>query len=343
LSVIGVGVIGCGYWGPNLIRNFAQIRKCQLVAVADADAERLEPIQRLYPTVQGLTSADELLALDAVDAVVIATPIETHHPLARAALRLGKHVWVEKPLAATVPHSEELIDLAEQQQRILMVDHTFIYSGAVRKIRDIIDSGELGDIYYYDAVRINLGLFQRDLNVLWDLAPHDFSIMSYLIDKEPVSVSAIGSAPVRWDGWRRESIAYITVEYGDGMLAHMHVNWLSPLKIRRILIGGSRKIVVYDHLDPDNQVKIFDKGVEAITDHERRRLLVQYRAGDMHAPKIDQTEALEVACKHFVDCIQTGRPPLTDGRAGLKVVQLLEAAQQSLEKRSAIAHSALGV
>ncbi len=341
--MVGVGVIGCGYWGPNLIRNFAQIRKCQLVAVADTDAERLEPIRWLYPAVPVLTSADELLALDAIDAVVIATPIETHYPLARAALRRGKHVLVEKPMTATVLQSKELIGLAEQQHRILMVDHTFIYGGAVRKIRDIIDSGELGDIYYYDAVRINLGLFQRDLNVLWDLAPHDFSIMSYLIDKEPISVSAVGSAPVSWDGWRRESIAYITVEYGDGMLAHMHVNWLSPLKIRRTLIGGSRKIVVYDHLDPDNQVKIFDKGVEGITDHERRRLLVQYRTGDMYAPKIDQTEALEVACKHFVDCIQTGTSPLTDGRAGLKVVQLLEAAQQSLERRSAIAHSAPSV
>ena len=341
--MLGIGVIGCGYWGPNVIRNFAQIRNCHLVGVADADAERLEPIQRLYPTVRVTTSADELMALDGIDAVVVATPIETHYWLARAALRRGKHVWVEKPLTETVAESEELIDLAEKHQRILMVDHTFIYSGPVRKIRELIEAGELGEIYYYDAVRINLGLFRRDLNVLWDLAPHDFSIMSYLIDKDPVSVSAVGSAPVRWDGWRRESIAYITVEYGDGMLAHMHVNWLSPVKIRRILIGGSRKIVVYDHLDPDNQVKIFDKGVDAITDHDRRRMLVQYRTGDMHAPKIDQTEALEVACKHFIECIQTGRPPLTDGRAGLKVVQLLEAAQQSLEKRSAIAHSTLGV
>jgi predicted dehydrogenase len=341
--LVSIGVVGAGYWGPNLIRNFAQIRTCRVVAVADADMERLEPIQRLYPTVQCLTSAEELLGLDAVDAVVLATPIETHYPLAKEALRRGKHVFVEKPLAATVRQSKELIELADEQKRVLMVDHTFIYSGAVRKIRDLIQAGELGEIYYYDAVRINLGLFQRDLNVLWDLAPHDFSIMSHLIDKEPVSVSAVGSSPVRWDGWRRESIAYITVEYGDGMLAHMHVNWLSPVKIRRILIGGSRKIVVYDHLDPDNQVKIFDKGVDAITDHERRRMLVQYRTGDMHAPKIDQTEALEVACRHFVDCIQAGKTPLTDGRAGLKVVQLLEAAQQSLEKRGAVAHSVSAV
>ena len=338
-SVISIGVIGCGYWGPNLIRTFAQLRDCQIVAAADLEGERLEPIRRLYPTVRVVTSPEELLESDHIDAVAIATPIPTHYPLAKAALRRGKHVLIEKPMTVTSQQSEELIALAAKQKRVLMVDHTFVYSGAVRKIRDLIHSGELGDIYYFDAVRINLGLLQRDLNVLWDLAPHDFSIMAYLIEKQPVSVSAVGAAPLRWDGWQRESIAYITVEYGDGTLAHIHVNWLSPVKIRRIVIGGSRKIIVYDHLDPDNQVKIFDKGVEATTDQERRRMLVQYRAGDMHAPKIDQTEALEVACRHFVECIQTGGTPLTDGRAGLRVVRLLEAAQQSLEARRVITPS----
>jgi len=337
--VVSIGVIGYGYWGPNLVRNFAQNREGQVVAVADFDEKRLELVRRLYPTVRATPSVDELLESDKIDALAIATPISTHHPLAKAALLRGKHVLIEKPMTATVQQSEELIALAAERRRVLMVDHTFVYSGAVRKIRELIQAGELGEIYYYDAVRINLGLFQRDLNVLWDLAPHDFSIMAYLIDKEPVSVSAVGSAPVQWDGWRHESIAYITVEYADGTLAHIHVNWLSPVKIRRILIGGSRKFVVYDHLDPDNQVKIFDKGVEAITDQERRRMLVQYRTGDMNAPKIDQTEALEVACMHFIDCIQTGSTPLTDGRAGLQVVQLLEAAQQSLQKRGAVAHS----
>jgi predicted dehydrogenase len=338
--VIAIGVIGCGYWGPNLIRAFAQIPSCKVVAAADLDAEQLEPIRRLYPALRLVTtSVDALLESDDINALAIATPISTHYALAKEALRRGKHVLVEKPMTATARQSEQLIELAAQQKRVLMVDHTFVYSGAVRKIRELIQAGELGDVYYYDAVRINLGLFQRDLNVLWDLAPHDFSIMSHLIDKEPRSVSAVGSAPVRWDGWRQESIAYITVEYADGTLAHIHVNWLSPVKIRRILIGGSRKIVVYDHLDPDNQVKIFDKGVEATTDQERRRMLVQYRTGDMHAPKIDQTEALEVACRHFVDCVQTGGVPLTDGRAGLHVVRLLEAAQRSLERRGAIARS----
>ncbi len=337
--MVSIGVIGCGYWGPNIIRAFAQHRECQVVAVADLEEERLEPIRRLYPTVRAVTSAEELLESDHIDALAIATPISTHYRLATEALRRGKHVLIEKPMTATVRQSEELIALAAEQKRVLMVDHTFVYSGAVRKIRDLIQAGELGNIYYFDAVRINLGLFQRDLNVLWDLAPHDFSILSYLIDKEPTSVSAVGAAPVHWDGWRRESIAYVTVEYADGTLAHIHVNWLSPVKIRRILIGGSRKIVVYDHLDPDNQVKIFDKGVEAMTDQERRRMLVQYRTGDMHAPKIDQTEALKVACRHFVDCVQTGGTPLTDGRAGLQVVQLLEAAQKSLERRGATAPS----
>jgi predicted dehydrogenase len=269
-----------------------------------------------------------------IDAVAIATPISTHYPLARDALLRGKHVLVEKPMTATVAESEELIRLAEAQRRVLMVDHTFCYSGAVRKIRELIDSGALGELYYYDAVRINLGLFQRDLNVLWDLAPHDFSILSYLVDREPVGVSAVGAAPIRWDGWRRESIAYITVEYGDGILAHIHVNWLSPVKMRRILIGGSQKIVVYDHLDPDNQVKIFDKGVDAVTDEDRRRVLIQYRTGDMHAPKVDQTEALELACRDFVDSVRNGRPPRADGRAGLRVVRLLEAAQRSLDAKA---------
>ena len=218
------GVIGCGYWGPNLIRTFAQNRECQVIAVADSDWEKLKPIRLLYPTVRAATAADELLESDKIDALAIATPISSHYPLAKETSRRGKHVLIEKPMAATVRQSEELIELAAEQKRVLMVDHTFVYSGAVRKIRNLIETGELGEIYYYDAVRINLGLFQRDLNVLWDLAPHDFSIVSYLIDKEPVSISAVGSAPVRWDGWRRESIAYITVEYADGTLAHIHVS-----------------------------------------------------------------------------------------------------------------------
>ena len=211
-----------------------------------------------------------------------------------------------------------------------MVDHTFIYSGPVRKLQEIIDSGELGDIYYYDSVRLNLGLFQPDVNVLWDLAPHDFSILTYLLDKTPIRVTASGSSPVAWNGWKRVSIAYVTMEFEDRMIAHFHVNWLSPAKLRRTLIGGSRKMVMYDHLDEENQIKIFDKGVEVRGDQDRHKALVQYRMGDILIPKVDQTEALETVCKHFIHCVKTGETPITDGYAGLRVVELLEAAERSL-------------
>ncbi len=335
--MIRVGIIGCGYWGPNLIRNFAKVEQCQVVAAADLDLIKLEYVQRLYPYLRTTTSADKLLRSEEVDAVVIATPISTHHPMARQAFECGKHVFVEKPLAASVSEAEDLIDRAAAAGRVLMVDHTFVYTGAVRKIREVVEAGELGEIYYYDAVRVNLGLFQHDVNVLWDLAPHDFSIMAHLIDKDPVRVSAVGASPIRRSTWSMESIAYVTVEFGDGTLAHFHVNWLSPVKVRRTLIGGSRRIIIYDHLDQDNQVKIFDKGVDILDQADRYHALVQYRTGDMLAPKVDQTEALEVACRHFIDCILTHRQPLTDGRAGLRVVQLLAAAQQSLDARGAIA------
>lgn len=333
--MVRVGMVGCGYWGPNLLRNFLKIRSCQVVAAADIDSAKLDAIHRLNPTVRTMHSAEELLESKGIDAVVIATPILTHYELAKNALSRGKHVLIEKPMAASVTQAQDLIHLAEENRRTLMVDHTFVYTGAVRKIREIIEAGELGNLYYYDSVRVNLGLFQPDANVIWDLLPHDFAIMTYLLDQKWVSVSAVGAAPVQWDGWRRESVAYVAVEFASGMLAHFHVNWLSPTKIRRTLIGGSRKMVIYDHLEPDNQVKIYDYGVEVRTERERYRALVEYRTGDMLAPKIDQTEALEVVCRHFVHCVRTGEQPLTDGYAGLRVVQFLEAAQQSLENRVA--------
>jgi predicted dehydrogenase len=333
VSMVGIGVVGCGYWGPNLIRNFSKVLGCRLVAVADADPCKLETIERLYPTVRTSRTAQTLFDDARIDAVAIATPISTHYALAKQALQQGKHILIEKPMTATVAQSEELIELAERNHRVLMVDHTFIYTGAVRKIRHLIESGELGEIYYYDSVRVNLGLFQHDMNVLWDLAPHDFAIMSYLLGKDSVGVSAIGTSPVRWDGWSQESISYVSVELEHGPLAHFHLNWLSPVKVRRTLIGGSRKMVIYDHLDPDNQVKIFDKGIEIVNTRKRYEALVQYRTGDMTAPKIDQTEALEIACRHFVDCVNTEQRPITDGYAGLRVVQLLEASQRSLESQ----------
>ena len=329
--MINIGVIGCGYWGPNLIRNLTKVKDCCVVAVADQRPERLEAVKHLKSDMKVTNIASELVDSDSIDAIVIATPISTHFDLARACLARGKHVLIEKPITQTVAQAEELIRLAEKKSKVLMVDHTFIYSGAVRKLREIIDSGDLGQIYYCDSVRLNLGLFQSDVNVLWDLAPHDFSLLSYLMDKKPVRVTASGSSPVRWNGWRRESIAYVTVELEDSMIAHFHLNWLSPVKLRRTLIGGSRKMVVYDHLDSDNQIKIFDKGIELREDQDRYNVLVQYRMGDLLIPKVDQTEALETACKHFVHCIQTGEKPITDGYAGLRVVELLEAAERSMK------------
>ncbi|MEK6618011.1 MAG: Gfo/Idh/MocA family oxidoreductase [Nitrospirota bacterium] len=332
-SVVRVGVIGCGYWGPNLIRNFSKLQDCQVVAVADREPTKLETVSRLYPRVETMTSGEALLSRKGIDAVVITTPISTHYGLAREALRRGKHVFVEKPMTATVAESEKLVELADRTRHVLMVDHTFIYSGAVRRIKELIDSGEVGETYYYDSVRVNLGQFQHDVNVLWDLGPHDFSIMTHLLDRKVTSVSAVGARLLRAEGWLAESIAYVTIEHSNGILAHFHLNWLSPVKIRRTLIGGSRKMIVYDHLDPDNQVKIFDKGVEIHTDKERYQMLVEYRAGDMWAPKVDQTEALEVACRHFLDCVTNRKRPVTDGQAGLQVVKLLEAAQRSLESQ----------
>jgi predicted dehydrogenase len=334
--MIRVGMIGYGYWGPNLLRNLVKTQDCCAVAVADLNPAKLEAVKRHYAFLETTTLPNQLLEDAEIDAVVIATPISTHYELAKEALLRGKHVLIEKPMTVTVTQANELIRLAELKHKVLMVDHTFIYAGAVRKIKRIIDSGELGEFYFYDSVRINLGLLQPDVNVLWDLAPHDFSIMAYLIDKEPISVSAVGTAPVRWNGWKNESVVYVAVEFADGTLGHFHVNWLSPVKVRRTLISGSRKMVVYDHLDADFQVKVFDKGVEISDDASRYRALVQYRAGDVLVPKVDQTEALESLCEDFVRCAQTGKRPLTDGHSGLRVVQLLEAAQRSLEQGSKV-------
>jgi predicted dehydrogenase len=325
-------VVGCGYWGPNLIRNISKLEGARLVAVADIDEAKLKGIQRLYPGTRAYTSADELFLAGDLDALVIATPVSTHCALAKLALERGLDVLIEKPMTATVAEAEELIALADREKRVLMVDHTFIYTGAVRRIRDMIRKGELGEILYYDSVRVSLGLFQPDISVLFDLAPHDLAIMTHVLDKRPVRVSAVGASPVRWEGWRRESIVYVTVHFEDGTLAHVHVNWLSPVKVRRTLIGGSRKMIIYDHLERDNQLKVFDHGIDVQSDSERYKALVQYRTGDMLAPKVDQTEALETLTRTFLDCIETRAAPPTDGRAGLALARLLEAAQRSIQQ-----------
>ena len=330
---VRLGLIGCGYWGPNLLRNFAKTEGCQVVAIADQNARKLDEMKWLYPVLKTFHEGEELLASGELDAVVIATPTMSHYPLAKVALFGGKHVWVEKPMAASAAEAEELVCIAEQKHRVLMVDHTFVFTGAVQKIRELLRSGEVGEVYYYDAVRVNLGLFKHNENVLWDLGPHDLSILTYLMGKKPVAVSAVGAGFVGLQDWRQESIAYVTVWFAGGILAHLHLNWLSPVKIRRTLIGCSRKMIVYDHLDPDYQVKVFDRGVDVETAEQWYQLQVQYRSGDMLSPKVDQSEALGVASRHFIDCIREGKRPITDGHAGLEVVRLLEAAHWSMKQQ----------
>lgn len=325
-------VIGYGYWGPNLLRNLHQTPGCKAVALCDRDRSRLDAAKRTYPHLEVTPDADSLIRRRDIDAVVIATPVSSHAPLARAALREGKDVLVSKPLTATSAEAQELLDLAGANGRILMVDHTFVFSGAVRRVRELIERGDLGTLLYFDSVRVNLGLLQSDVNVLWDLAPHDLSILDYLLGRDPLSISAVGAAPIILKDWAHESVAYITLRYPDAFMAHIHVNWLSPIKLRRTLIGGSRKMVVYDHLDPDNQVKIYDRGVELSDGDTASRARVQYRVGDMFAPKVDQTEALQLECRHFLECIRNRSRPITDGRAGARVIRLLELAQESLRQ-----------
>ena len=333
--MIKVGVIGYGYWGPNLVRNFHKVENCEMVAVADFDPKRLQLANTSYPALRVTANPEELLNDSRIDAIVIATPVSTHYELAKKALINGKHVLVEKPLAATVTQAQELIELGQKHRRTLMVDHTFIYSGPVRKIHELIKRGELGEVYYFDSVRVNLGLFQHDVNVVWDLAPHDFSIMDYLIGKDPVSVAAIGAHHINYAEKALENIAYVTISFDNQVLAHFHLNWLSPVKIRRTLIGGSKKMIIYDHLDPDNQVKLFNKGVAVKEREDIHKTLVQYRIGDMFAPKIDQTEPLEIMCRHFIDCIENNRTPITDGVNGLRVVKLLDACDRSMAEGGA--------
>ncbi len=327
--MLGIGVIGCGYWGPNVIRNFASIEACELRAVCDLDPERLSSVHRRYPAARATADAHALIADPAVDAVAICTPIHTHFLLAHAALEAGKHVLVEKPLTDSVEMAEALVEMAEDRGLTLQVDHTFVYGGAVRKIREIIDEGQLGDLLYFDSVRVNLGLFQSNVNVLWDLAPHDLSIMTHLIDRQPRWVSAVGSTHYG----KHENLAYLTMKFDDMLIAHLHVNWLAPVKLRSTLIGGSRRMIVYDDLAPSEKVLVYDKGITHNADvSSRNRARVDYRVGDMYAPHLDNTEPLNRVCRVFIDAVERGIRPPTDGLAGLRVVRLLEAGQQSLRK-----------
>jgi predicted dehydrogenase len=332
---VKVGMIGCGYWGPNLLRNLAENEAAELSWICDLDTRRLAAMGRRYPAARQTADCKLLFADPSLDAVVIATPVWTHFSFAKAALEAGKHVLVEKPLTANVGEAEQLVELAERNGLILMVDHTFVYTGAVRKIREMVTSGELGDLLYFDATRINLGLFQDDINVVWDLAPHDFSIMDFVIGRQPAAVTATGSCHIKK---KIENIAYVMLHFPDEFIAHFHFNWLSPVKIRHTLLAGSRKMVVYDDIEPTEKVRVYDSGVttsEKEDDLDREaayRTLVSYRTGDVWVPKLDTTEALRYVCEEFLTAISEKRSPLTDGHAGLRVVRLLDAAQRSIDR-----------
>ncbi len=328
--MIKVGVIGYGYWGPSLARNIGDARDCRLVAICDPNQERLAAAKERFPRVATWTTAGDLLASPDVDAVVIATPIATHFDLALAALRGGRHVLVEKPIAQTRRQAEQLIEAADQRSLTLMVDHTFVYSGAVGKIQQIVSSPEFGEPLYYDSMRVNLGLFQHDANVVWDLAVHDLCILDYLFPHPPRAVSATGMCHVPGG---MENIAYLTLFYDSTFIAHVAVNWLAPVKVRQVLIGGSNQMIVYNDLEPSEKVKVYDKGITVssdLTPEKVHRLLVGYRTGDMWAPDLGRTEALQTVATHFLDCIRAGRRPITDGQAGLRTVKILEAAARSM-------------
>lgn len=328
--MINIGIIGYGYWGPNLVRNFYAVKDCTVKAVADARTERLGHLSKIFPSIQGVKSADDVIDDPSIDAVVIATPVFSHFPLAQKALRQGKHVLLEKPMTSSVEEAEKLMELAEQKGLLLMVDHTFLYTGAVAKIKQLLDEGGLGNIKYLDSTRINLGLFQSDINVLWDLAPHDISILNYLIPELPYSINATG---ITHTNNEIENIAYLTVNYDSGFIAHFNCSWTSPVKIRMMLIGGDKKMILYNDLEPTEKVKIYDTGYDHKTDEEKKRVLVDYRTGDVFVPKLSTSEALLGMANDFIKCIIQKSMPLSSALIGLDVVRILEASNKSIKSR----------
>jgi len=332
--MIRMGVIGYGYWGPNIVRNFYNTAGVKVVSVCDGNPAALERVAKIYPDIRLCKDSREITMAPDIDAVAVVTPVSTHYELARQALSNGKHVFVEKPLTATAAEAEDLIALARKKQLIIMVDHTFVFTGAVRKIKQLIDEDVLGALYYYDSTRVNLGLFQHDINVIWDLAPHDFSIMDYLLDKKPEAIVATGAGHLNG----LEDVAYITAYFNDNMIAHLNVNWLSPVKVRTTLLGGEKRMLAWNDLEADEKIKIYDKGVEVHTAENVYNLLVSYRSGDMWSPRLDQKEALSLECRYFADSVETGQTPFNDGEAGHRIVKMLEATTHSLKKRGAIVY-----
>jgi len=330
--VVKFGVVGYGYWGPNVVRNLYQLEGSAVVAVCDKSPTARKRIQKSYPHVKVVSETADLMSSTDVDAIAIVTPVWTHYELTKAALENGKHVFVEKPFTSDSAQAEELINLAARKNLKIMVDHTFLFTGAVKKIGQLLDEGALGKIYYYDSTRVNLGLFQHDVNVIWDLAPHDLSIIDHLIKETPEAVSATGQTHLNG----HEDVAFITVYFPNKIIAHINVNWLSPVKVRTTLIGGEKKMLVWNDLEADEKIKVYDKGVNITSREGLYNLLVNYRSGDMWAPQVEQVEALKHELAYFVDCISGNHTPFNDGPAGLRVVKLLEAANQSVRKRGAL-------
>ena len=333
--MLNFGVIGYGYWGPNIVRNLVGVEGTRVLAVADKLPAARGRAQKANPGMHVTADASEVISSTEIDAVAIITPVWTHFELAKAALENGKHIFVEKPFTSTSEQAEELINLAATKNLKIMVDHTFLFTEAVRKIKQLLQEGALGKLYYYDSMRVNLGLFQHDVNVIWDLAPHDLSIMDYLIQETPEEIVATGQTHLNGV----EDVAFITLYFPNGVIAHINVNWLSPVKVRMTLIGGEKKMLVWNDLEADEKIKIYDKGVQVTGSEGVYDLLVSYRSGDMWAPHLDQVEALHLELGYFVDCIAKDQTPFNDGQAGLRVVKMLEAASESLRRRGAIAYT----
>lgn len=328
--MIQVGVIGYGYWGPNIVRNFRNHPEIKVKYIADMDQHRLQLAAGQYPDITATSDADSIIKDPDIDLVAVITSTSTHYPLAKRALEQGKHIFVEKPFTATSDQAKELIDLATARNLMIMVDHTFLFTGAVRKMKELMDSGELGNLYYYDSVRVNLGLFQYDANVIWDLAPHDLSIMDYIHkDFNPISVSANGSDHL---GKGFEDVAYLTVKGENNFIGHFHCNWLSPVKVRKTLVAGDQKMLVWDDLEADEKIKVYNKKVEEVKEKDEfYKLQVKYHHGDILVPVVEQTEALKLETQHLVDCLSNGRRPINGGEEGLTVVRILEASDASLK------------
>jgi len=331
--MIQIGIIGYGYWGPNVVRNFLSTEGAQIISICDIDKDALNKAQKNYPELKTVSDPSEVLTSPEIDAVAVVTPVYTHFELAKKAIENGKHIFVEKPFTSTVAEAEELIELADKKNVKIMVDHTFLFTGAVRKIRKLIDDGILGNLYYFDSTRVNLGLFQHDINVIWDLAPHDLSIMDYVIQEKPSGITATG---IEHFGRGLEDIAYITVFFDSNIIAHFNVNWLSPVKIRMTLIGGEKKMLVWNDLESDEKVKVYDRGVNIKDKEGIYELLVSYRSGDIWTPTVEKTEALKLEAEYFIDCIENNKTPINDGYAGLNVVKILEASDFSIKNNGKI-------